>query len=344
MKALGACRLAARRKGRHAISSVVASLFVLAVLGLVGALVGSATGSVHPATAIGGLTTFTDPTGDAQGAPDVKSITINGDPATGAMTVAVTVTGILPASEDGLTRNVSVFLDTDKNESTGSPSGCEYALEAGSDPDEVWWDVFRWDGSKWQSIPQSQTMTFSRSGDVLTWTLNKTDLDGATRFEVYITTARRDASGNILGTDSAPDGRVDHWFYDLTASDTAPPTPAPTIVLTLQIQAPSTTPLKAVAGKAFTVRFPVRFVSGTSGDPIRVTFAPKSGDMVCAPTVKGKLIAHKESFKSGVARLSFVIPRTASGKLLKVKVAITADDPTSAGSKSATRIATFRVK
>ena len=50
------------------------------------------------------------------------------------------------------------------------------------------------------------------------------------------------------------------------------------------------------------------------------------------------MIRHAESFKAGKARLSFLVPKTAKGKQLKVKVTI------KAGTQSATKVVVFRVK
>jgi len=54
--------------------------------------------------------------------------------------------------------------------------------------------------------------------------------------------------------------------------------------------------------------------------------------------VAGKQISHSESFRAGVARLSFVVPASAAHKLLKVKVRI------QEGGQSATRVSTFLVR
>ena len=95
------------------------------------------------------------------------------------------------------------------------------------------------------------------------------------------------------------------------------------------IAKPATTPAKPIAGKAFAVSFAVT----RSDTHARLT----TGRMICDPSVTGKVIQHQESFKGGTARLAFVIPSTAGGKLLKVKVTIKADGG------STTRIANFRV-
>ena len=92
---------------------------------------------------------------------------------------------------------------------------------------------------------------------------------------------------------------------------------------------PVTVPARPVAGKRFTVSFKVmRSDTGAS---------LTTGKMICDPSVVGKVIQHQESFKNGTARLSFVIPSDATGKLLKVKLTIRS------GHQSAARVSTFRI-
>lgn len=93
---------------------------------------------------------------------------------------------------------------------------------------------------------------------------------------------------------------------------------------------PVTVPARPQAGKRLTVSFEVtRSDSGT---------ALTRGKLICDPSVAGKVIRHAESFKAGTARLAFVVPTTAAGRLLKVKVTI------KTGGQSATRVATFLVR
>ena len=96
------------------------------------------------------------------------------------------------------------------------------------------------------------------------------------------------------------------------------------------IGAPVTTPAYPQSGKRFTVSFSV--VRSDSGAPL------KNGTMICEPSVAGKVIAHTESFRNGTAKLSFVVPKTAKGKALKVKLAI------KTGGQSATKVSTFKVR
>lgn len=98
----------------------------------------------------------------------------------------------------------------------------------------------------------------------------------------------------------------------------------------LVIGKPVTVPVQPLAGMRLNVSFKV--TRSDTGAPVT------RGTMICDPSVAGQAIRHAESFKGGTARLSFVVPATAAGKLLKVKVTI------KAGTQSATKVATFRVQ
>jgi Calx-beta domain len=92
---------------------------------------------------------------------------------------------------------------------------------------------------------------------------------------------------------------------------------------------PVTSPAKPLAGKPFTVAFKV-----TRSD----TRTPlMQGKMVGDPSVQGVGVRHVESFRAGTARMSFIVPKDAGGKLLKVKVTIKATKT------AATRVSTFAI-
>lgn len=93
---------------------------------------------------------------------------------------------------------------------------------------------------------------------------------------------------------------------------------------------PIAVPAQPQAGKPFSVSFKVT-QQGT-GTPLT------RGRMICDPSVAGKQLSHLESFRAGVARLSFVVPASAAHQLLKVKVRI------EAGGQSATRVSTFLIR
>jgi hypothetical protein len=75
-------------------------------------------------------------------------------------------------------------------------------------------------------------------------------------------------------------------------------------------------PGKPRAGKRFTFSLPVT----RSDTHARLL----TGKLVCNPSVAGKRVRHAESFKAGKVRLSLVVPATARGKLLKVKITVIA--------------------
>jgi hypothetical protein len=312
------------------------------VAGLVLALASFLASTAAPASG-GALraTVFTDPSGDVQGtAPDLTGASIADGG--GVITLKVTVAGFA-APAPGAANLVKVYIDGDRNEATGalSQGGAEYTLSAWKDPDGWGWNVNRWSGTKYETMPQSAAMSFSRSGDTLAWTVSAADLGGTSGFAFFVWSSAWDASDNQLGEDVAPDDGS--WTYMLTAAPapttpTTPTTPvkpvkpaapsAPAAVKPV-IGVPVSTPVTATAGKRFTVVFPV--TRKDTGGPMT------AGKMVCDPSVLGKVIPHAESFKGGKARLSFVIPLSARSRVLKVKVTIVA------GTFSATKIASFRV-
>ena len=117
----------------------------------------------------------------------------------------------------------------------------------------------------------------------------------------------------------------------LTLQVTAPQAPfAPPSVAKPVFGMPLTRPLIPVAGKRFTFTLAVK--RSDTGAPL------KAGRMACDPTVAGKPVKHVESFKAGKAQLSLLVPKTAKGKQLKIKIKIVS------GGQTATRTVTYRVR
>ena len=292
----------------QALVPLSAAAFAALALGLVGAAPAAPAAGVTPESRL----TFSDPAADAAAAPDLKNVSVVGDARTGMLVVSVTASGARPASPDGLTRWLQVWLDTDSNPVTGD-DGSEYTLVYSDDPadPEHWWNVGRWDGGAWQSVEYVPTMDFTRSGDVLTWRLNKAQLGGATRFTLMAGAGIDDANGMSLGRDLAPDNG--EWIYNI-----AGPARMLTQFVTPLIGRVATVPARVQAGQRVTVSVPVARERSEKFLPLT------RGTMSCDPSVSGRRIAHAESFKNGIARLSFVVPKTAKGKVLKVTLTIKA--------------------
>ena len=60
--------------------------------------------------------------------------------------------------------------------------------------------------------------------------------------------------------------------------------------------------------------------------------------MICDPSVAGVVIRHSESFRAGVARVAFLVPENAAGKVIKVTLTIRA------AGQSVTRVSLFLVQ
>lgn len=277
-----------------------------------------------------GPVAFSDPGGDSSGAPDIRAVSASTAPA-GVITFKVTVAGFATIAP-GIDNVTKVYIDADRNESTGATDqgGIEYTLVAWKASDGWGWVVDRWSGSKFVTIPQSAAMGFTRSGDVLSWTVSSADLGGTTGFEFYAWSSQWDSSDTLVAEDVAPD---DGWFSYTVPAVQAPTTPTTTApaqpAVKPAIAAPTSTPLTAMAGKRLTVVFPV--TRSDNGKPMTL------GKLVCDPSVLGQVIPHSESFTGGKARVSFVVPKTAQGKVVKVKVTIVA------GTQWAARTVGFKV-
>jgi hypothetical protein len=92
---------------------------------------------------------------------------------------------------------------------------------------------------------------------------------------------------------------------------------------------PVVVPRKLHAGKAAFVTYKVTR-SDTGARLVRAS-------MTCDPRLKGRLVAHREQFRNGIATLRLTVPTTARGKLLQVHLRI------KLGSQAATRLDGFRI-
>jgi hypothetical protein len=316
---------------RTATVASVASVLALFGAGFSTAVLAQPTGSANAGT-------YTDPAGDSAGAPDISKVEVTDDPTTGMVTVSVTANGI------GLRSQIDVALDTDKNASTGSTSetrsmrGADFKLEYLNIPDYPdSWGLQHYipDQSLFSAPTRPGGTSFSRSGDVVTWRIPKEDLGDTNAFDFAVYTwAWKEVSHKreSTGSDRAPDNGV--WAYDVSprtpTSSTGKTTSSTKRVFTHGvIGKPTSTPAKPRAGKLVTIRFPVRRSDG--GGPLR------GATMSCSPSIDGKSIPHQERFANGVARVWFVVPKGARGRLLTVKLTIRA------GASTATATAVFRV-
>lgn len=316
-----------------------------------GVLVASPGASSATQAAASGSATFTDPTGDAQGGPDATRVAINGDATTGVIQLTVTAPGFTPATPDDRERDILVWLDADQNRSTGDPEdGTEYALEAWNDASGKWWNIIRWNGAAWESVPPSASMHVTGTSDSVTFAVSTADVGRTTSFRFYVVAGTWNTSTESFDTrDEAPD--TGWWSYDIAAQ--TPPEPTRNDV-SLSVRAPTTTPRSAVAGKPLVVRFPVEFfrtktVTVVDLDETRedlvVSWEPvASGKFTARVTVAGATRQRSGAVRRGELRLSLDVPRTARGKVVRIAIRVTATDEETGKTLAATKVATFRVK
>jgi hypothetical protein len=104
--------------------------------------------------------TFTDPAADATGgAPDVGNVSVANDTATGTITIGVT-TNQNPLSTGAF---LFVLLNTDRNASTGSLLGGDYAFVV----DATGYALLAWNGSDYvESTATTDQVSLMRSVNV----------------------------------------------------------------------------------------------------------------------------------------------------------------------------------
>ena len=96
------------------------------------------------------------------------------------------------------------------------------------------------------------------------------------------------------------------------------------------IAKPVASPPQPAAGRPFTVSF--RVTRSDNGRPFL------RGTMTGDSSIAGRVVQHTESFKGGTARVSLVVPASATGKSLRVAVAI------KDGATKTSRVATYRIQ
>ena len=273
-------------------------------------------------------TPYNDPVGDATGnAPDLTQVVVSNDTG-GNLLFHVAVTNGTPESM------VRLWLDTDKNYSTGD-SGFDYelGLQTSADANSDGWWLGQWSTDHWADAPQHSTVqVYDDASTYIDFRINKSELGNTAGFSFSVESVRFTADA-ITGFDASPDGFANRWTYDLTTPPppTPTPTPAPAPAVVKPVFGVATiVPARPVAGKKAVFTLTVK--RSDTGAPLT------TGTMICDPSVAGKVVKHGESFKAGKAKLTFVVPKTAKGKLLKVKVKIVN------GTQSSTKVVTYRVK
>lgn len=234
-------------------------------------------------------TTYSDPAGDANGAPDITGVDVSNDNA-GTITMRISVPD---RPQLGVEDALLLWIDADRNDLTGR-FGDEYRLlrfAFGA-------VLERWNGSAWESYAPPSVVLRWETGQ-LVFAVKGSDLGIAEAFDFdlgSVTFAGDDP--DAWPFDNAPD--FGSWTYTILVAPTAGPS-----VLR---------PANPKAGGLLSVAVRVT----ANGKPV------DAGTVKCGATLGGKRLAASGSgLSGGVAGCTWRLPRTAAGKTLRGSVTVT---------------------
>jgi hypothetical protein len=268
-------------------------------------------------------TTNADPTGDAKGgAPDITQVITSND---AAGTITFQITTVAPLID---TSDIGVALDTDSNPGTGA-GGAEYFLIAFTNG----FAIAKWNGTTF-TVATAPSLSMTRSGNVVTFKINRSDIGNPDRFGFSAFTENYDAADNFLGGDDAPDGGLYQYALTFTqcangkdddgdgkidGNDLGCSSPTDNLEsddpVTLKASKALTLPAKPKAGKVVVVGAAVVRLETGAGIP--------SGTVKCAVHVGTKAVPASGKVASGVAACKFTLPKTSKGKMARGTISVT---------------------
>jgi hypothetical protein len=168
---------------------------------------------------------YTDPTGDAGAGTDIVALTVRND-AAGNISIQVASASPIVANHA-----IAIFIDADRNASTGSSSGDEYWMYGGPD---VGIAFFVWNGSQFVQTSPASFRAGAAATNVNDFRINRADLGNTSGFNFDAISISIDGS-NINFWDHAPNSGS--YSYVLAS----PPPPPPTTTTTPKPKPPTIT-------------------------------------------------------------------------------------------------------
>jgi hypothetical protein len=272
-------------------AAAVAALSALALVGIVAPYSGADEGWLSPWAA------YADEVGDSGKADDLRSVRVRNDFA-GDYSFTATLASPVVAP-----RAVFFYLNTDLDESTGSPSGAEYLIIDYPNDD---FRFARWNGSEWVvNGAAGIDIGTPHAKNAVAFAIRKSDIGGVRHFDFFVLSQRYDG---IDDRDVAPSGETGMWRYDFVS----PPV----------VNAGSfTTPAKA--GATWTVA--LRATRSATGATIT------NGKIFCvAATATNQILrivasGFRRHGGDTFATCRFAVPRALKGKFVGSRIDITAD-------------------
>jgi hypothetical protein len=247
-----------------------------------------------------GKTTYTDVRGDSGKAADLKSVVVSNDDMGDYSFTATFAAPLVPEHA------LLVYLNTDREASTGNSDGAEYVVAVSGDGDI---EFDRWTGSHWVWNGYAGVTLGNPLGTkVIDFSIRKHDIGGVRHFDFFVVSQRTD---NVDDHDDGPSAGHGMWRYDFAA-------PA--------IANAGSFATSATAGKTWTVGLRAR--QSNTGRTIT------SGKIFCvaAPAANGTLPVLKASFRryrgDTYATCEFAIPKALKGKFVGSRIDITANGAT----------------
>jgi hypothetical protein len=231
---------------------------------------------------------FTDPTGDSAGGPDITGVTIS-NTAARLIRFQVAIANTVLLADNHF---VGIFLDTDRDASNGPFGGFEYSLQTtGATGPPL---LGRWDGSQYVRAAAPSLVKTWVSGGTLTFEISAADLANATEFAFWAATEVLPQEGDL--DDTAPDGDA---VYTYTVSN-------PHIVSATARYSPAA----PRAGRRFSVT--------------RVTLRLASNEQVAAASLRCRATLNGKAIRgAGRGGCTFALARTARGKRLVIAITAT---------------------
>lgn len=267
---------------RHPIRALLLACVALAAAAPAGAsLDGQAAGAAASST-------YTDATGDSNGAPDITGADVSND-AAGVITMRIAIPNRAQLGSDDA---LGLWIDADANEFTGPFEYRIFKFSFGAFLD-------RWDGAAWQPMAPPGSLVIGWQSSQLVVAFNRADLGIGDSFG--FSTAGVQFVGEDPSAwpwDDAPDSGS--WSYTLDFAPTLGPA---------KVQ-----PTRPRAGRLVSVAVPVT----AGGKPV------DAGTVKCTAVVGGKqLRVAARGLNGGTAGCAWRLPASAAGKTLRGQVSVT---------------------
>lgn len=280
-----------------------AALALLAsALALVTALaVGASSATGARTAALANSVAYQDSTGEDSNALDIGNVTVSNDD-TGLVTFDVKfVNGSIgPGTE------FYVVMDTDRDESTGSPgtSGGDYVI-AWSGPSVL----LKWNGTEFDFAPTMRTLVTQVQPNGMVVKVNASEVGEVKGFDFYLKTYRENPGNpDDEWSDWAPDFKK--WGYDIKLYV------APVLTAT----GLTWTPNPPRAGKAVVARTSVTVTRGGVPENLGTTATVKAIATIAGKTMVGKVLPVTDGKTVAV---QWAIPKTSKGKAMRGTITVT---------------------